>query len=241
MSLSFENIKDVRVTSLKTLSSSKIFKFKSRTTRCKPILSCERARVVMINDRDVLIKLAGPTDIKEFLSFEADVRSLVESGEMCSIEFCASYGRMLRCRLAEPIKKFDQGEDTFDILLELAYCKSVKNASSYIVWQVLKFDLSTKRDDFKSNANPFVVASDSECDDDIDGDEGPPPEVLEDTRREMICKLETELERLVLAYNDIGERVKTVNNFLDTLASADPGSFSILEIVTRANMALDAA
>lgn len=219
---------NICVSATKQIKDCSVFKFRNGQEKTRPVISIENARIVKVDDTTVMIKLGSTNCIKKFLKLETRVRDMIEYRKMCSIKVHDKFGRMLECKLKDPL---DLEDGFFDIELSLYSCKSTPRGT-FLLWSVSRINETLKFVDEPFPETPTPSDSDEE-------DIGPPPEELEATRQDTISKLQTEIEKATISLNVYSKRISTFNNFLSLLNSPTESN-PILEIITKASIALDA-
>ena len=254
------NVPDIVVTSVKEYTEYVNNKFRAGTKR--PLLTFESVSVYEGDNDDeqpsideLLIKFP-PGTIKQYITFENKLRSLINMRKLCSIEFCPTRGRVFRCKLSDVVDlaNIDMTK-LHDLSIRLLSCKCFKNknkhaSQSLLTWELVSFKVSDKQPDVSNvlnvlNAlnvsNVFNSASDSDSDtesESSDNDVGPSPEELKEIRMDVVSRLQSEIESFATTVSKAEDKIKTYTVFLDFLQGSHPDG-CILEMIQKANLMLD--
>jgi hypothetical protein len=208
---------DLVITAKKECPDSSVI-YKIRFGKKRPVLVFESAQIAHVEAREVLIKLPRR---QTYLEFESHVQDLINTTQLCSVEFHPKHGIVLKCKLKEDASDIEPGHNYNITLTMVSVCKK-PNAPSIISWDI--------------SCAPTLLFDDKEENDDEEEDEdhGPTQEEIDLICEETISRLHIRIQSLTEEMNVSKVQLDAFNSFLKKLSEK-----ASLELIQKATLLLE--
>lgn len=211
---------DLVITAKKECADSSVI-YKIRFGKKRPVLVFESAQIAHVEEREVLIKLPRR---QTYLEFESHVQDLINTTQLCSVEFHPKHGIVLKCKLKEDASDIEPGRNYNITLTMLSVCKKPNGA-------VISWDISCA----PSLLCVDDVVEDEDEDEDVDDeDHGPTQEEIDLICEETVSRLHIRIQSLTEEINASKERLDAFNSFLKKLSEK-----ASLEWIQKATLLLE--